>query len=193
MRELSRRDFLANAAALPVLGLGAETAVATPRQMELDPVLLRALAQVVLPAELGGAGIETTVVGFERWVGAYEPAAEANHGYGTDEIDYLPPDPAPGWNAQLRALDVEATRRYGSGFAALEAGRRTELVHRHIGDAGPSLPSPLRAAHVAVGLLAWWAGTTEANDLCYRARIGRETCRPLSTAGDPPPPLDAGS
>jgi hypothetical protein len=192
MRELTRRDFIANAAALPVLGLGAETAV-PPRQLELDPTLLRALAQVVLPSEFGDAGIEAAVVGFERWIGAYEPAAEANHGYGTDEIDYLPPDPAPGWNAQLRAFDVEATRRFGTGFAALDAARRAELVRRHLGDAGSSLPSPLRAGHVAVGLLAWWAGTPAANDLCYRARIGRETCRPLSTAGEPPAPLDAGS
>lgn len=192
MGRVSRRTFLQTAAALPVLAAPAVAATSAPAQQPmLDPVLLRALAHTVLPSELGEAGIERAAAGFGRWVAAYEPVAEADHGYGTDALEYLPAHPGPGWAAQLQALDLEARRRSGRGFAELDHAARQELVRRHL--AGErSLPRIEGARHVALGLLAWWVATPEATDLAYRARIAKETCRPLADAPAPPQPF-AGS
>lgn len=49
--------------------------------------------------------------------------------------------------------------------------------------------SPGEAGHVAVALLAFFYGTSEATDLCYQAGIGKETCRSLSSAPEKPAPL----
>ena len=195
MSGVSRRGFVQGiTAALPVLVLpgraeadaGAGAGVQTP----LDDGLLRALAEVVLPSE-PGAGREQVVAAFQSWLAAYEPVAERSHGYGTAEIEYLPADPAPGWNAQLRALDVEAERRHGRGFAALDVAQRRALVERQV--SGNRLPPPLEAGHVALGLLAWWCDTPAAHDLAYGARIAPRTCRPLVTSSDAPALLDGGA
>lgn len=189
MGRVSRRAFLQTAAALPVVAAPAVAATSAPAQQPMfDPVLLRALAHTVLPSELGAAGIERAAAGFERWVAAYEPVAEADHGYGTDALEYLPAHPGPGWAAQLQALDLEARRRSGRGFAELDHDARQELVRRHL--AGErSLARVEDARHVALGLLAWWVATPEATDLAYRARIAKETCRPLADASAPPQPF----
>jgi hypothetical protein len=158
----------------------------------MDGALLRAVASHVLPSELGEAGREQTVQGFERWAAAYQPVPELNHGYGTSEIRYGPADPAPAWAAQLRALDIEATKRTGKGFGALERGDADDLLRRHIGDEGSGMPSPLRARHVAVALLAHWLSTPEATDRCYGVHIAPETCRGIATAPAKPAALDAG-
>lgn len=196
MSELSRRDFVGTvAAALPVLATPATAAARVPaRPADLARAdALDALADVVLPAELGEAGVRAAVAGFRIWLAAYEPVAEANHGYGTGEIEYLPADPAPGWNAQLDALDVEATKRYGGPFASLDPDRRRALVEARLAPVrGDRLPVPHEAPHVALGLLAWWCATPAANDLAYRARIGRESCRPLAQTVDEPAAIAPG-
>jgi len=145
------------------------------------------VGDLVLPGELGVAGRDAAVAAFQRWADGYDPVPELNHGYGTSEIRYGPPDPVPGWQAQLDALDVEAQRRHGAAFTALSREQRLVLLLGHV-DAveGDSLPSPLRARHVAVALLAHWAGTPEATDRCYGVRISPQTCRGLASSGDEP-------
>jgi hypothetical protein len=192
MSRVSRRTFLRTAGALPVLAAPAEAAAAAPAQQPmLDPVVLRAVAGAVLPSGLGEAGIERAAAGFERWVAAYEPVAEANHGYGTDALEYLTAHPGPGWAAQLQALDLEARRRSGRGFAELDHAARLELVRRQL-SGERSLPRIEDARHVALGLLSWWVATPDATDRVYGARIAKETCRPLGEAPDRPQPF-AGS
>jgi hypothetical protein len=44
--------------------------------------VLRSLAAVVLPSEIGAPGIATVAEYFERWVREYRPGAEMDHGYG---------------------------------------------------------------------------------------------------------------
>jgi hypothetical protein len=153
------------------------------------PLLLRALAEVVLPSELGAEGRESAVSAFERWLDGYEPAFEMNHGYGTHEIVYGPAHPGPGWQAQLEALDLESHRRADMGFLDLPVERRRALVERQLAGETGGLPSPARAWHVAVGLLAHWATSSGAQDRAYRARIGRHACRGLEELGTPPAPL----
>ncbi|MDH3223306.1 MAG: hypothetical protein OEO23_06290, partial [Gemmatimonadota bacterium] len=105
-----------------------------------DPLVLRAVAEVVLPGELGEDGRERAVRAFERWIESYEPAFEMNHGYGTHEIVYGPAHPGPGWQAQLEALDVEARRRTGDGFATLPVDGRRALVERQLAEEDGDLP-----------------------------------------------------
>ena len=152
----------------------------------LDAALLGAVGAVVLPGELGDAGRDRAVQEFLRWATAYEAVPELNHGYGTSEIRYGPPDPVPAWQAQLEALDLEATKRHGEGLVALADPARDALVRRHIGDEGPGVPDALRARHVAVALLSHWLQGPDATDRCYGAQITPRTCRGIEGApGEP--------
>lgn len=192
-----RRAFLkTTGTALSAAALGGCASGDSPRAGNggaggLDPALLRGVAVLVLPGELGDVAREAAVVGFERWAAAYEPVAELNHGYGTSEIRYGPADPVPGWGAQLRALEVEATKRYGVGWLALGDARAEEILRRQVDDEGTGIPSPLRARHVAVALLAWWLESPDATDRCYGVRIGPQTCRGIASAPAEPETLAA--
>ena len=99
---------------------------------------------------------------------------------------YGPPDPVPAWQAQLEALEIEASRRTGSSFAELDIPGRRELIRRQELDGGSGLPSPLRARHVAVALMAHWFGSSEAVDRCYGRRIAERTCRGIDSAASEP-------
>lgn len=187
-----RRTFLKRGLALTAVAAttgAAPGGVSKGSQAAPDPFLLRALAEVVLPSELEIDGREAAVRAFERWLDGYEPAFEVNHGYGTHEIVYGPAHPGPGWQAQLEALDLEARRRADTGFQELPVEGRRNLVERQLAGETGGLPSPARARHVAVGLLAHWATSSGAHDLAYRARIGRHACRGLDDLGTPPAPL----
>lgn len=199
MAKSDRRTFLKRSAAVvPAIALAPETAAslyARPQNeaapaapTTLDPVLLGAVGAAVLPtAELGKSGVDQAVRGFQAWLDGYEPVAELNHGYFSAEIRYAPADPGPRWRAQLEALDAEARKRHEVGFAELDPANRRTLLARHIGREGANgLPGPARADHVVVGLLAWFYATSEANDLCYRARIRKQECRGLEGVGRPP-------
>ena len=155
--------------------------------------LLRELARTVLPSELGDEGRERVVAGFEAWLAAYDPVPELVHGYGSQEIRYGPPDPAPAWKAQLEALELEAVKRSGTGFARLTTPARRALVARTLRAAPDRLPGrtgALEADTVTEGLLGWFYGSPEANDLCYSRAIARFGCWPLAASPDPPRPLD---
>jgi hypothetical protein len=187
---MDRRGFVRSVGAtLPVLALPGCERGDTPARSGLQADRLRALAEVVLPRALGDQGRERAVAAFEAWLTAYRPVAERDHGYGTGDITYTGADPAPGWAAQLEALDLEAMQRFGTSFVDLEPDRRLSLARGQLRRERGPLPEAADAQHVAVGLLAWWASTTEALDLCYGVAIGRETCRPLASMGDAPAPL----
>lgn len=196
----SRRDFLAGAAlaaagaALPATLAAQPRATSQPARgsgAALDPVLLAALGDAVLPESLGAAGRRRAVGSFAAWLARYEPVAEAMHGYGDAEITYTPPDPAPGWQAQLRGVDTLARRSRRKGFAALGVAERRAVLEVALrGHGGTRLPAnPLEATHVAVALLAHWAASTEATDLAHGARIMAGECRGLAGVSRPPLPL----
>jgi hypothetical protein len=194
MGGITRRLFVRSVAALlPVAVLPGCDAPETPGAAAADPLdvdTLGAVAEAVLPSELGPQARERVIQEFRDWLRAYQPVAELNHGYGTGEIRYTPPDPAPGWGAQLRALDLEARKRFETSFAALDMNARREMIRGHIaGDRLERLPDTAEARHVAVGLLSYFYGTPAATDLCYRAVIGKNTCRPLSESPEKPVPL----
>ena len=194
MKEMNRRRFVGSvAAAVPATVLAHR---AVPRIMEppnparLDDALLRALGHTVLPAELEPQQFDRALAGFQTWLEEYEPGAELNHGYGTEEIKTTPDDPTPRWQRQLESLEQEARQRQRS-FADLDLDTRAEIVRGQIaGDRLNRLPRAYNARHVAVGLLAYFYATPEATDLCYQRAIGKNTCRPLAQSPEEPAPVD---
>ncbi len=192
-----RRAFLAQTAvgAAFVAGGGALPAPAASNGQgrELDPRLLAALADAVLPESLGATGRRVATMGFADWLARYTPVVEEMHGYGYAEITYTPSDPAPGWNAQLQGLDLLASHSHGRPFAELDIPTRREVVTAALDRAPARLPaSPLGATHVALALLAHWASSSEAVDLAYEAQIGRGNCRVLAETTRRPLPLAPG-
>lgn len=152
---------------------------------------LRAVAEAVLPGELGGDGRERAVRAFERWSEALEPVAELSHPYLIPEIRYSGPDPRPGWAAQLEGLEKECGSRHGVSLPDLDMSGRRDLLARPLGEAGPELGAPQNADHVAVALMAHFFGSAIATDLCYGRAIRRELCRSIEGAEDEPAPLGA--
>jgi TAT (twin-arginine translocation) pathway signal sequence len=196
-----RRSFLKSAAAvtaaaaIPVQPLAAaEQERPAPSPRALNEMLLAALGDAVLPESLGAATRATAVREFNKWITEYSPVAEEMHGYGDAEITYTPADPAPGWNAQLEALDLLARRTKRRGFAALSIAARRDIVRRQLVSVrGAALPSnPLVATHVAVALLSHWASSYAAQDLAYDSRIMRGECRGLAGVTRKPLPLVEG-
>jgi hypothetical protein len=177
MSEISRRGFVGAMVALPAGAVVLGDLFIAPD----DRALLHALAGSVLPAELGPAGIRRMTDGFERWLSNYRPGAEVNHGYGTGRLEQLPPDPWPRWRVQLQELDARSRQQYGRTFDTAAAAQREQLVTTVLDELkAERLTDSLTAPHVALGLLSWFVSTPEATDLCYHARIGKETCRPLA-------------
>jgi len=186
---IRRRRFLLGAAALLPLPLVARRFHRLALE-SLDPGLLRALAATILPAELGAAGTERSVVEFERWLAGYREGAEILHGYGSGEIRHTGPSPALKWSAQLAALDADARKTRRGPFVSMGKAEREDLVRAALSGISPGgLPPIDRAPHIALGLLAHFYSSSAAHDLCYRTRIGKETCRPLTDAPRRPLPL----
>ena len=175
---MHRRTLLRWIAALPGLRTWAQTAAFPGEQADT----LRALAAVVLPSELGAAGLDRVAADFGRWVREYRPGAEMDHGYGFTRIRTKPASPAPAYLQQLAGLRAallggDASSRRTAVLGALEQAKVTDL---------PRTPG---AQHVAADLMAFYFRSSDANDLCYRAAIGRDRCRGLQGSDNPPPPL----
>lgn len=180
----TRRRFVLGVAALVPLPFVARrlhgAAVAS-----LDRARLRALAEAVLPAELGSTGIESTVVAFSLWLDGYREGAELLHGYGTAEIRVTGPSPALRWAQQLDAL--------GPTFPSLTIAERQTRIRAALGSGRfAGFPPIDRAPHIAVGLMAFFYDSPAATDLCYEAVISRNSCRPLATSSRAPLPLARG-
>jgi len=133
---------------------------------------LREIAAVVLPGEVD-AGKATH--DFAAWVNGYRQGAETDHGYGNTRIRVKGASPASGYLKQLAALRGNVSRE--SVTAALQQSGVTEL---------PRAPG---ASHVAADLMAFYFRSSDANDLCYQAQIGRDQCRGLGGSDRPPAPL----
>jgi hypothetical protein len=143
---------------------------------------LRALANTVLPAEIGPAGIDGATAAFVHWVQGYRAGAEMDHGYGVTRLRSKGPSPAPNYLRNLESLreallsgDADSKRR--AVIAALEQAKITDL---------PRTPD---GRHIAADLMAFYFRSSDANDLCYRAAIGRDLCRGLDGSEQAPAAL----
>ncbi len=198
MSHISRRGFLESmAAAVPIAAVAANgTVTVAPvgqAQGPLPPQSLGALGHAVLPSELGHDGVERGIAAFQRWLREYIPNAELLHGYGTGTIGYSAEDPTPRWQSQLQALEEISNQQFGIALVDLPREQLRQLVTTAIEhDRLDRLPSPSHARHVAVALLAFFYGTSEATDICYRATIGKNACRPLAELSKRPDPMPNG-
>ena len=196
-RASSRRRFLTRSGAV-VAAVAAPAGVAAAQESgspsrELDVSLLGALAEAILPEEIGSDGVADALRDFITWTGGFEPVAELPHPYlSSVEVQYGPPHPAPRWAAQLQALDLLATKRHGAGLSELPVGKRRALIvadlERH--DAGEDFPRPAYAGHVAVGFLARFYSRPVAADLAYGVRINAAACRDLASGAARPAPIE---
>src|SRR5919206_1136809 len=97
MLTLSRRAFVGALAAVPSAALVRRAHALSVDHLAAGPRTLRALGDVVLPSELGAAGVTAAVRAFERWIAGYREHAELVHGYGTSTLSYAGPTPATRW------------------------------------------------------------------------------------------------
>jgi hypothetical protein len=152
-----------------------------------DEVRVRAIAEVVLPGELDAAARDAVVDRFVRWVRNYREGAEMDHGYGFTRLRRTPASPATKYAAQLDALD-KAARSRGGAFPALDvAGRRAVLAEAMNAAKVERLPARPTGDHVGIDLMAFYFNSPDANDLAYRAAIGRDACRGLPDSDHRPP------
>jgi hypothetical protein len=152
-----------------------------------DEARIRAIAEVVLPGEIGGDARARTVAGFLRWLRDYRAGADTDHGYGFTRLRKTPSSPATKYAAQLDALDARAG---AGGFASLSPDERRAIVEGAIAAAKVErLPARPDGGHVATDLMAYYFNSVEAHDLAYRAAIGRDTCRGLEGSENRPAPL----
>jgi hypothetical protein len=191
MPGLSRRAFLTVlAAAVPSAGLVRRAHALAVDHIAMEPRTLRALGDVVLPSELGAARTAAATAAFQRWIAGYREKAELLHGYGGSALSFAGPTPATRWAQQLDRLDAGARSAHGKAFAELPLDVRRATVSALLDELkADRIPAVGRAPHVALALLAHWAASPEATDLCYRAQIGRQTCRPLAAQARKPLPL----
>lgn len=197
MADHPRRRFLKASAGI-ISGLTltscADEKTATPdAPAGLERATLSALGRVVLPrTALGEDGLVRVIDDFLTWLDGFEPVSERDHPYDAGEIRYGPPHPAPLWQSQLEALNLEADKRFGTAFGELAETRQLEILERQLPEHLPEdMPYAGAATHVAIGLLAWFYATPAANDLALAAKVGRETCRGLESGAVVPEPLES--
>jgi hypothetical protein len=188
MPTLSRRTFLASlASAVPLAVIVRRAHAAAVVHLTSEPATLDALAEAVLPSSLGRGDIAKAVVAFREWGDGYREGAELNHGYGTSRLRSLGPTPLTKWSAQLDDLDARAQSKHQRGFRDLAVSDRVALVRSVLeGQRIDRMPGIADASHVSLALLAHFYDSSAAHDLCYEARIGKATCRPLATSARKP-------
>lgn len=192
MADSPRRRFLKASAGvisgLALVSCADEKAAKPAAAGSLAKATLGALGRIVLPQKaLGDAGVTRVIDEFLTWLDGFEPVAERDHLYDSADILYGPPHPAPLWGAQLEALTIEAGKRFGAPYTEISEARQREILERQLPEHLPeNMPYAGAATHVAIGLLAWFYATTEANDLALQAKIGRYTCRGLESGPDKP-------
>jgi len=135
-------------------------------------VALRNVATLVLPST---ANPDQIADRFVRYVREYRPGADTEHGYGFTRVRPKPPSPVQDYMRQLAALPTPLTKEAVS--AALEQSQIKDL---------PRIPD---GKSVIADLMSFYFRSAEANDLCYRAAIQRDTCRGLEGSSRKPQPL----
>jgi hypothetical protein len=188
---MQRRAFVQLAAGVVVLSPFERlaSAVADPGLPEASIATLRALAPIVLPGALGRRAIGALTDRFLDRLQGHRAGVGMDYGYGHPVLSRTPESPAPRYVEQLAALENAASRQ-GQSFARMTPDAKLALIERALGDAKiERLPEIPDGRHVVSDLMAFYFRSSEANDYCYRAQIGRERCRPLAAVTVRPRPL----
>ena len=154
--------------------------------------VLRDVAATVLPSSIGATGHNDAIDNFLRWIREYKEGVALSHGYGEPRLVKSGPTPAPGYSKQIIALQQAAQAR-GGRFGALPLEVRRELLDAAFKAADVrNLPGRPDGKHVVADLMAHYFRSSGANDLCYNARIGRNTYRAIRVTTVRPQPLNGG-
>ena len=195
-RRQALHTLASAAAALPLLRVPVEAdlsagALAQVDQLTADQAfVLRDIAATVLPSAIGGKGQDEAVDNFLRWIRDYQEGVALSHGYGEPRLVKSGPSPAPRYATQLAALQAAAKAK-GGRFGALTLADRRSLVEEAFSAAGVrNLPGRPDGKHVVADLMTHYFRSSGANDLCYNARIGRNTYRAIRVTTVRPQPLD---
>ncbi len=171
--------------ALPILRVELQADLSTEALAKADELpagqvfLLRDIAATVLPSVIGDRGQHDAVDNFLRWIRDYKEGVPLSHGYGEPRLVKSGPTPAPSYTKQLIALEGAAKAR-GGRFGALPLDVRRQLLDDAFKAADVrSLPGRPDGKHVIADLMAHYFRSSGANDLCYNARIGRNTYRAI--------------
>ena len=184
-RRRAIRTLATAAAALPLLRVPLEAQALTSD----DVFLLRDVAATVLPSAIGRKGQDEAVDNFLRWIHDYKEGVPLSHGYGEPRLVKSGSSPASGYRAQIAALQAAAKGR-GGRFGALTLEDRRALLEQAFASAGVrNLPGRPDGKHVVADLMAHYFRSSGANDLCYNARIGRNTYRAIRVTTVKPQPL----
>lgn len=187
---MHRREFVQLAAASVVL-TPLKVAFATA-DGPLPPgslATLRALAPVVLPASLGRRAVGLITDRFLERLQQHRADVPMDAGYGHPVLRRTPPSPAAKYIEDLTALELNAQSQ-GRVFARLAPEAKRALIENALRNAKvEELPDLPDGQHVVSDLMAFYFRSSEANDYCYRAQIGRETCRPYPFVTRRPRPL----
>ncbi len=190
---MKRRDLLklgaVTAAGSGLLPRGSAAEVRTA-DAPLDETTLGPLAEAVLPDALGAEGRTAAILDFLGWVRNFQTGQDLENGYGHTRLARTGANPGTEYRAQLQALDASARGQHGRPFSGLDLAARRGLV----ADVFRSLKIKTigerpTGRHVAADLMGHYFWSNEANDLCYEAAIGRDSCRSLEGSGDRPDPL----
>lgn len=189
---MNRRSWLQTVAALAgVLHFGRLRAWAQAASFPQGQTeALRAIGEAVLPESLGVEARERVVTSFTVWLRDWKEGVDRDHGYGFTRIVRTGPSPASHYVAQIEALDAAARARGGTFAKVSLVDRRAILTDAFAQAKVDNLPGRPNGGHIATDLMAFFFGSTEANDLCYRAAIGKDTCRGLADSDQPPTPLE---
>ena len=172
-RRTLLQKLLGLIAALPFVRRGASANVG-----EFSPQQRRALGELavlVLPSELGESGTAAAAAKFEQYVRAYRAGADTDHGYGFTHVVPKPPSPVATYAEQLSSLPAPVKR--SDVVELLQRAKVKEL---------PRVPD---GKNVVADLMSFYFRSSEANDLCYSAYIGRDDCRGLTGSERQPAPL----
>jgi hypothetical protein len=174
-RREAIKTLITSAAAVPLMHV-----VLRADEIPAEQVaILRDVAATVLPSSIGGKGQDDAVDTFLRWIREYKEGVALSHGYGEPRLVKSGPSPATGYAKQLTALQQAAQSR-GGRFGALPIDVRRELLDAAFKSADVrNLPGRPDGKHVIADLMAHYFRGSEANDLCYNARIGRNTYRAI--------------
>jgi hypothetical protein len=186
-RRRALQTLATAAAALPLLRIPLDAQELSSEQV----FLLRDVAATVLPSSIGRKGQDEAVDDFLRWIRDYKDGVPRSHGYGEPRLVKSGPSPAPGYASQIASLQAAAKAK-GGRFGALPLEDRRALLDEAFKAADVrALPSRPDGKHVVADLMAHYFRSSAANDLCYNARIGRNTYRAIRVTTVRPQPLAA--
>ena len=189
-RRTLLKSLAAAFAARPVAALSQAGAATSFSPTEIET--LNAIAEVVLPAEIGADAQRRAVTAFASWFANYRPGSDMGHGYGASTLRAASgPSPFSRYAAQFATLDASAKERGASSLRALAAPDRRIVIEKFLNEPQPvnRLPAQPTGANLVADLMGSYFTSANAWDVAYGVQILRDSCRTLDNSADAPLPV----